>query len=147
VPVPSLFFIGENGTPLEIVAGNTTATELASKIDNVLLKAGKINKEFSSSLIDAEKKVAATSSSSNNNAIEATTSNISNIETNSDTDLITITEPVIISSINDEKSLVEEAATASSSTENQNNNEASINDTEITQENQNVELTAEVCEL
>ncbi|XP_011872111.1 PREDICTED: UBX domain-containing protein 4 isoform X3 [Vollenhovia emeryi] len=41
VPVPSLFFIGENGTPLEIIAGSTTAAELLSKIDNVLTKAGK----------------------------------------------------------------------------------------------------------
>ncbi|KAH0954503.1 hypothetical protein HN011_012157 [Eciton burchellii] len=141
VPVPSLFFIGENGTPLEIVAGSTTATELASKIDNVLLKAGKTNKEFSSNLIDEEKKAAATSSSSNNNA-EATTSNINNIETNPETDLTTTIEPIAISSINDEKSFIEEAA-ASSSTENQNNNETSKNDTEITEENQNVELTAE----
>jgi hypothetical protein len=131
---------------LEIVAGSTTATELASKIDNVLLKAGKTNKEFSSNLIDEEKKAAATSSSSNNNNAEATTSNINNIETNPETDLTTTIEPIAISSINDEKSFIEEAA-ASSSTENQNNNEASKNDTEITEENQNVELTAEVCEL
>ncbi|XP_071557698.1 UBX domain-containing protein 4 isoform X3 [Temnothorax nylanderi] len=41
VPVPSLFFIGENGTPLEIVAGSATAAELESKIDDVLAKAGK----------------------------------------------------------------------------------------------------------
>jgi len=29
--VPSLFFIGENGTPLEIIAGSATAAELASQ--------------------------------------------------------------------------------------------------------------------
>lgn len=39
MPLPSLFFIGKNGTPLEIVTGATrTVEELEKKIDNVLEK-------------------------------------------------------------------------------------------------------------
>lgn len=64
VPVPSLFFIGENGTPLEIIAGSTTASDLATKIDLVLTKVGK-NKNASINLIDAEQKAAETSINSN----------------------------------------------------------------------------------
>lgn len=64
MPVPSLFFIGENGTPLEIIAGSTTASDLATKIDLVLTKVGK-NKNASINLIDAEQKAAATSINSN----------------------------------------------------------------------------------
>ncbi|KAG7188745.1 hypothetical protein KM043_008365 [Ampulex compressa] len=56
VPVPSLFFIGENGAPLEVIAGEATSTDLISKIDLVLTKAGKNNKHSSINLIDAEKK-------------------------------------------------------------------------------------------
>lgn len=63
VPVPSLFFIGENGTPLEIVAGSATASELMSKIDLVLTKAGKSSKTSSINLIDAEQKATAVNSS------------------------------------------------------------------------------------
>ncbi|KOC65589.1 UBX domain-containing protein 4 [Habropoda laboriosa] len=70
VPVPSIFFIGENGTPLEIVAGTTTAAELASKIDIVLSKAGK-NKNASVNLINAEQIAAAASSATSSN-IKAT---------------------------------------------------------------------------
>lgn len=62
MPVPSLFFIGENGTPLEIIAGSTTASDLATKIDLVLTKVGK---NASINLIDAEQKAAATSINSN----------------------------------------------------------------------------------
>lgn len=62
--MPSLFFIGENGTPLEIIAGSTTASDLATKIDLVLTKVGK-NKNASINLIDAEQKAAATSINSN----------------------------------------------------------------------------------
>lgn len=37
MPLPSLFFIGKNGAPMEIVTGITkTVDELISKIDNVL---------------------------------------------------------------------------------------------------------------
>lgn len=64
MPVPSLFFIGENGTPLEIIAGSTTASDLATKIDLVLTKVGK-NKNASINLIDAEQKAAETSINSN----------------------------------------------------------------------------------
>ncbi|XP_044313784.1 UBX domain-containing protein 4 [Drosophila rhopaloa] len=42
VPIPSLFFIGKSGTPLEIATGITeSAEELAAKIDKVLILAGK----------------------------------------------------------------------------------------------------------
>lgn len=66
VPVPSLFFIGDNGTPLEIIAGSTTAADLATKIDLVLTKAGK-NKNASLDMIDAEQKATAASSANNVN--------------------------------------------------------------------------------
>ncbi|KAH8364153.1 hypothetical protein KR084_003320 [Drosophila pseudotakahashii] len=42
VPVPSLFFIGKTGTPLEIATGITASVEeLSDKIDKVLVLAGK----------------------------------------------------------------------------------------------------------
>lgn len=148
MPVPSLFFIGENGTPLEIVAGSTTATELAAKIDNVLLKAGKTNKEFSLNLIDAEQKAAAAaSSSSNDNSVEATAPDINNAGSNPNTDLTSTIESR--SSLDDKKDPTVDTvqAATSSNTENQNNNEASKNDTETAHGNPNVELTPEVREL
>jgi len=40
VPVPSLFFIGKSGTPLEIATGITASVEeLSEKIDKVLILA------------------------------------------------------------------------------------------------------------
>lgn len=66
VPVPSLFFIGENGAPLEIIAGTTTAADLATKIDLVLTKVGK-NKNASVNLIDAEQKATVASGATNAN--------------------------------------------------------------------------------
>lgn len=65
MPVPSLFFIGENGVPLEIVAGSTTAADLLIKLDLVLTKA-RTNKNSSTNLIDAEKKDIAACSTDNN---------------------------------------------------------------------------------
>jgi hypothetical protein len=41
VPVPSLFFIGRNGVPLEIVAGEVNVPELLHRITIVLEKDGK----------------------------------------------------------------------------------------------------------
>lgn len=149
VPVPSLFFIGENGTPLEIVAGSATAAELASKIDNVLTKAGKSNKQSSLNLIDAEQKATAASCSSSNNNIVETTSNINDNNSNPNADLTSgITEsvtPVNIS--NNENNVTEDTAKTviSLNTESQDNNEASAKtNAETTQDNQNKELTAEV---
>ncbi|KAH8378714.1 hypothetical protein KR009_000915 [Drosophila setifemur] len=57
VPIPSLFFIGKTGTPLEIATGITASVEeLVAKIDKVLILAGKktaANPEpSSSSLVD-----------------------------------------------------------------------------------------------
>lgn len=68
VPVPSLFFIGENGTPLEIIAGNTTATDLVTKIDLVLTKVGK-NKNASINFINSEQKSTAADNAINSNII------------------------------------------------------------------------------
>lgn len=68
VPVPSLFFIGENGIPLEIVAGNTTSADLLAKIDLVLSKAGK-NKNTSTNLINAEQKAAAANNATNSASV------------------------------------------------------------------------------
>lgn len=145
--MPSLFFIGENGTPLEIVAGNATAAELASKIDNVLTKAGKSNKQSSLNLIDAEQKAAAASSSSNNNTFETVTSNINDNNSNPNADS-GIKESVMPDISNDGNNVVEDTAKAVTSLKagNQDNNEASAN-TEVKQDNQNKELTAEVCGL
>jgi hypothetical protein len=41
VPVPSLFFIGGNGVPLEVVAGEVKEPELLRRITSVLEKSGK----------------------------------------------------------------------------------------------------------
>jgi hypothetical protein len=41
VPVPSLFFIGRNGVPLEVVAGEVNVPELLHRITLVLEKNGK----------------------------------------------------------------------------------------------------------
>lgn len=151
VPVPSLFFIGENGTPLEIVAGSITTIELVSKIDNVLTKAGKGSKQSSLNLIDAEQKATAAGSSSNNNATEnATASNINDNNSNPNIDLSsTITESVIVDNSNDNKDIIENATkmTTLLNTENQGNNEESKKDVETKQANQNKKLTAEVCRL
>jgi hypothetical protein len=42
VPVPSLFFIGRNGVPLEVVAGEVNVPELLQRITSVLEKNGKV---------------------------------------------------------------------------------------------------------
>lgn len=150
VPVPSLFFIGENGTPLEIVAGSMTTVELVSKIDSVLTKAGKSSKQSSLNLIDAEQKATAISSSSNNNTIEnATASNINDNNSNPNIDLaLNVMESVIADSTSDNKDVIENAAkTTLLNTENQDNNEASKKNIEAEQASQNKELSAEVCKL
>lgn len=64
VPIPSLFFIGENGIPLKIVTANESLSDLAEKIDVVLEKAGKSSKNASQNLISAEQKDAQPSVSS-----------------------------------------------------------------------------------
>lgn len=149
VPVPSLFFIGENGTPLEIVAGSATAAELASKIDNVLTKAGKSNKQSSLNLIDAEQKATAASSSSSNNNIEITMSNVNDNNSNPNADLTSdITESVTPVNISNNENNVTEDTTKAVNTGNEDNNEASAKaNAETKQDNQNKELTAEVCGL
>ncbi|XP_014606993.1 PREDICTED: UBX domain-containing protein 4 isoform X2 [Polistes canadensis] len=84
VPVPSLFFIGVNGIPLEIIVGNTTATELTSKIESVLIKSGKKCQDSSFNLIESEKK-----SSELTNTPDASTS-----EVTTDTEKVTEKEDV-----------------------------------------------------
>ncbi|XP_012229580.2 UBX domain-containing protein 4 isoform X1 [Linepithema humile] len=142
VPVPSLFFIGENGVPLEIVGGNKSAIELASKIDDVLAKAGKSSKQSSLNLIDAEQK-AASSSGDNNTVI---TSNVNDVKSNAHTDLIsTAAESAAVNTSSDNKDITENAAkpTTSLNTEKQDNNESTKKNAESKQESQNTELTAE----
>ncbi|XP_053594345.1 UBX domain-containing protein 4 isoform X2 [Microplitis demolitor] len=77
VPVPSLFFIGDNGKPLEIVAGSVTSSSLKEKIDSVLVKAGK--KDSSNNFIKTEQSHAESTSSNVSNTQENSTSN-NNIE-------------------------------------------------------------------
>lgn len=46
VPLPSLFFIGKNGTPLEVATGVISSVdELNGKIENVLKLAGFSNEQ------------------------------------------------------------------------------------------------------
>ncbi|XP_055846860.1 UBX domain-containing protein 4 [Episyrphus balteatus] len=54
VPLPSLFFIGKNGTPLEIATGICASSEeLESKIDNVLKLTGKVSNTSSAASASA----------------------------------------------------------------------------------------------
>lgn len=151
VPVPSLFFIGENGAPLEIVAGTTTVDDLASKIDNVLIRAGKVVQNVSLNFIDAEKEAVIASSSNSNNAVKVAASNISNSMTNSNTDSVTTESTTVNLSYNEkdaEDSIKSPLSTEpSSSTENKNSNETSETDAKNKQESQNNELTTEVYKL
>ena len=62
--MPSVFFIGETGVPLEIVAGNVTVPELALKIDAVLGKSGKSPSGSSINFIQSEQKAAENASGS-----------------------------------------------------------------------------------
>ncbi|XP_015115401.1 UBX domain-containing protein 4 [Diachasma alloeum] len=59
VPIPSLFFIGDNGSPLEIVAGSVSAQTLQEKIDTVLVKASKGRNEASTDFIRGEQSASA----------------------------------------------------------------------------------------
>lgn len=141
MPVPSLFFIGENGIPLEIIVGNITAVELASKIDSVLTKVGKSNKQSSMNLIDAEQKAAASASSSNNIA-ESTACDANETKVKSSTDIVSNPSD----NSNNEKDEAK-ATTSGNTMENQDkdNEESSTKSAETEEESQtNKELTAEV---
>lgn len=156
VPIPSLFFIGENGTPLEIVAGITTVDDLVSKIDSVLTKAGKSNKHSSSAnLINIEQKAAAINSSNNNDTVEAATSNINNVKHDLNTNLIS-SESTTADISTSKNEVIEDpikATEPSLSTEIKDNNEPPKENAEaqqnheIKRETQNKELTAEVCQI
>lgn len=142
VPVPSLFFIGENGTPLEIIAGSVATDDLVSKINNVLTQAGKSNKSSSLNLIDAEQKAAA-ASSSNNTAPESAESNINDVKhSNPNTDSVTFESTTADVSNNKDSTEDTVKATTSLNTESDSNEKVQQND-EIAV--QNKELTAEVC--
>ncbi|XP_057328943.1 UBX domain-containing protein 4 isoform X2 [Microplitis mediator] len=78
VPVPSLFFIGNNGKPLEIVAGSVTSSSLKEKIDSVLVKAGK--KDSSNNFIKTEQSHAESTSSSNVSNTQGNSTTNNNIE-------------------------------------------------------------------
>lgn len=70
MPVPSLFFIGDNGKPLEVIAGTVTASSLQEKIDSILAKLGQTGNASSSDLIRAEQSaVSAQSSASSSNIV------------------------------------------------------------------------------
>uniref|UniRef100_B4N5I9 UBX domain-containing protein 4 n=1 Tax=Drosophila willistoni TaxID=7260 RepID=B4N5I9_DROWI len=99
VPIPSIFFIGKTGTPLEIATGITTnVEELVDKIDKVLVLAGKRQekKETSGevSVENADRKIAGSDDDKNTNneeekaATSATSakpaSELANVELTSD---------------------------------------------------------------
>ncbi|XP_074112251.1 UBX domain-containing protein 4 isoform X1 [Cotesia typhae] len=91
VPVPSLFFIGDNGKPLEIVAGSVTSSSLKDKIDSVLVKAGK--KDSSNNFIKMEQTSAEATvsntpqtSTSNYNVPESSTTVSSGVNANANVD-------------------------------------------------------------
>lgn len=98
VPVPSLFFIGENGIPLEIVVGNVNSTELTTKIESVLTKAGKGAKNSSLSLIESEQK-----SSASNEPPEASVSDISTVKAPEATVTADVPEEHVSSTENENK--------------------------------------------
>ncbi|CAB0036540.1 unnamed protein product [Trichogramma brassicae] len=64
VPVPSIFFIGDNGAPLEVVGNAMSPNDLAAKISSILEKAKPEVSQSSSNLIQAEQ-IAHSSSGSN----------------------------------------------------------------------------------
>ncbi|KZC07166.1 PREDICTED: UBX domain-containing protein 4 [Dufourea novaeangliae] len=101
VPVPSIFFISTNGTPLEIIAGTTTAADLITKIELVLSKARK-NENSSMNLIDAEKKATASSGTINSNTNAGSSVDLKNDnKTKSNTDV-----PLSQTTLKNENSIV-----------------------------------------
>ncbi|XP_067612612.1 UBX domain-containing protein 4 [Eurosta solidaginis] len=75
VPVPSIFFIGKTGTPLEIGTGIIASVkELEDKISKVLLASGRSmpsESSSSASLIEAEKETQSATSSKNTKELNA----------------------------------------------------------------------------
>ncbi|XP_014236773.1 UBX domain-containing protein 4 isoform X1 [Trichogramma pretiosum] len=57
VPVPSIFFIGDNGAPLEVVGHAMSPDDLAAKISSILEKAKPEISQSSANLIQAEQLV------------------------------------------------------------------------------------------
>lgn len=131
--MPSLFFIGENGIPLEIVAGNVTATELTWKIESVLTKAGKEIKNVSQNLIESEKKSVVCTDAQDASTSDTATVNTPDVKDVSDVPTETVENTEI------ENEPVE-------------NDTANINDTELpttsaenNEDNNSTELSMQVC--
>ncbi|XP_014212775.1 UBX domain-containing protein 4 [Copidosoma floridanum] len=82
VPVPSIFFIGDNGTPLEIIGNSLPPVDLKTKIDSILAKANPNSSNTSTNLIEAEQKA----HSSENNQTSETESKISSEINNTNND-------------------------------------------------------------
>ncbi|XP_012252086.2 UBX domain-containing protein 4 isoform X2 [Athalia rosae] len=76
VPVPSLFFIGQNGAPIEVIAGETSIADLMTKIDTILKKVEPAQKDSSTSLIQAEQNVASLTISAKPSEAEISTTNL-----------------------------------------------------------------------
>ncbi|XP_058794186.1 UBX domain-containing protein 4-like [Phymastichus coffea] len=80
VPVPSIFFIGENGAPLEIIGNKLSSNDLASKIDSIVLKAKPQTIDPSASLINSEQSTQSSTSTQGasiviNNSADSTSFN------------------------------------------------------------------------
>ncbi|KAK0083349.1 hypothetical protein PV326_006757 [Microctonus aethiopoides] len=120
VPVPSLFFIGLNGQPLEVVAGSVTVLNLKGKIDAVLTKVGKGKSNSSTSFINAEQSAASFSnvpqSSASSNDVVSTQSTSKTAE-NPSADI----KP----SSDDVKSEQAESVTSNADNNNQSNQQSS----------------------
>lgn len=80
VPVPSLFFIGTNGAPMEIVADDMTVSNLQSKIDSVLNRVEK-TKNTSNDFIKAEQDSTVGNIPGPSTAVVSTPQNIESIKT------------------------------------------------------------------
>jgi hypothetical protein len=74
VPVPSIFFIGENGRPLEIVVKISSPSDLVSKIDSILEKIKLQVKHSAADVVNAEKKAHSSSNNQEINKVQDTTS-------------------------------------------------------------------------
>lgn len=70
VPIPSLFFIGQSGAPLEVIAGSTNVADLTAKIETVLERVEPTSKDSSTSFIQSEKKESSGSGSLKNSETE-----------------------------------------------------------------------------
>ncbi|XP_051158416.1 UBX domain-containing protein 4 isoform X2 [Leptopilina boulardi] len=70
VPVPCIYFIDAVGSPIEVVANNCQISELAVKIDDMLVKQGKTASGSSTSFIKSEQKATTVSAPTNVTTLE-----------------------------------------------------------------------------